>query len=62
MIFAIMFLFVAVVILGAVVGELRATVIKIEIDVSELTYAHNWNMKELEHRAEQKQVVKVVEL
>ena len=28
----------------------------------ELTNAHNWNVKELEHRAEQRQVVKVVEL
>lgn len=62
MILAIIVLFVAVVILGVVVGELRATVIKIEADFRELTNVHNWNVKELEHRAEQGQVVKVVEL
>lgn len=62
MIFAIIILFVAVVILGAVVGKLRATVIKIEADLQRLIIAHNWNVQALQHEAEQTQVVRVVEL
>lgn len=62
MILAIIVLFVVMLILGAVVAELRSEIIRIDGDVRELTNTHNWNVKELEHRAERTQVIKVVEL
>lgn len=62
MIFAIIFLFVVMMIIGAVVAELRAEVIKTREDLQTLTNVHNWNVQALQHEAEQTQVVRVVEL